>query len=263
MNQSTAYVLALLVGVGLGLLGRTLLRSRVRLAWSEAVLAGVVGSAAGVVVTAGRHVETWVASVVAILVAFVTTLILLLVVERVKSRRQLPRGSAEQLIRIGESSRVEFKSSARFNRHTGQRDEKIEQVIAKTVAGFLNAEGGALLIGVTDDGDVCGLADDYALMKVPDSDRFELWLRDMLVLALGVSEAARIDIAFERLRDLDVSIVRVPPARRPVFVRPTKGDAPPVFVVRMGNSTRELPVDQTLAYCVDRWGRGALKSASV
>jgi archaellum component FlaG (FlaF/FlaG flagellin family) len=40
-------------------------------------------------------------------------------------------------------------------------------VIAKAVAGFLNTEGGALLIGVNDDGDVVGLVDDFAVVKSP------------------------------------------------------------------------------------------------
>lgn len=42
MNDALAYVTALAAGVLLGLVGRALLRSRVRLTWTEAVLAGVV-----------------------------------------------------------------------------------------------------------------------------------------------------------------------------------------------------------------------------
>lgn len=262
MNDALAYVTALAAGVLLGLLGRALLRSRVRLSWPEAVLAGVVGSVAGVLVTAFRADHGGSAPIIALLVALAVTVIALLVVERWKSARSTPRASAEELIRAGESAQVEFKSSARFNRHTGTRDEKIERVIAKTIAAFLNAEGGVLLIGVTDDGDVCGLADDYVLMKAPDNDRFELWLRDMLVASIGATETARVGVEFETVRDAVVCIVRVPPARRPVFLRPTKGDAAPVFVVRIGNSTRELAVDQTLSYCVDRWGRSTLRSSA-
>ncbi|MEE4024137.1 hypothetical protein V1Y59_13715 [Gordonia sp. PKS22-38] len=37
--------------------------------------------------------------------------------------------------------RVEFKSSARINMHTGDKDARMEHVIVKTVSGFLN--GGA------------------------------------------------------------------------------------------------------------------------
>lgn len=213
-------------------------------------------------VTAFRADHGGSAPIIALLVALAVTVVVLLVMERWKSARMTPRAGVEELIRAGESAQVEFKSSARFNRHTGTRDEKIERVIAKTVAAFLNAEGGVLLIGVTDDGEVCGLADDYVLMKAPDNDRFELWLRDMLVASIGATETARVGVEFETVRDAVVCVVRVPAARRPVFLRPTKGDAAPVFVVRIGNSTRELAVDQTLSYCVDRWGRSALRSGA-
>ncbi|MDA8045712.1 MAG: ATP-binding protein, partial [Actinomycetota bacterium] len=43
---------------------------------------------------------------------------------------------------------LEFKSTARWNLHTGAVDPKLEHVIVKTVCGFLNAEGGTLLIEV-------------------------------------------------------------------------------------------------------------------
>ena len=38
----------------------------------------------------------------------------------------------------------------------------MEEVILKTVAGFWNAEGGTLLVGVSDDGSVLGLDADLA-----------------------------------------------------------------------------------------------------
>ena len=44
-----------------------------------------------------------------------------------------------------------------WNLHTDEADPKLEHVIVKTVCGFLNAEGGTLLIGVDDDGNVLGL----------------------------------------------------------------------------------------------------------
>ena len=79
----------------------------------------------------------------------------------------------------GESDTREFKSSARWNMRTQQRDDAMETVIAKTVAAFMNSGGGTLLIGVDDDGKLIGLGPDYATLKSPDADRFELWIRDL------------------------------------------------------------------------------------
>ena len=61
----------------------------------------------------------------------------------------------------GESQTLEFKSSARWNVRAASPDKKLEHAITKTVCAFLNAEGGTLLIGVDDNGQVLGLEDDW------------------------------------------------------------------------------------------------------
>jgi len=68
--------------------------------------------------------------------------------------------SVGALLAAGESSEVEFKSTLRTNLHTGQRDEKVQLAVLKTIAGFLNAQGGTLMVGVGDDGKVLGLSAD-------------------------------------------------------------------------------------------------------
>ena len=61
--------------------------------------------------------------------------------------------SVSELIATGESDDVEFKSTLRTNLHTGQIDDKMQSAVLKSIAGFLNAKGGTLLIGVADDGE--------------------------------------------------------------------------------------------------------------
>ena len=85
-----------------------------------------------------------------------------------------PSSTLADLLAVGESQTVEFKSTARYNLHTGQADKKMEHVVTKTVCGFLNAEGGTLLIGVGDDGGVVGLADDMKTLGTKDSDRYKV-----------------------------------------------------------------------------------------
>ena len=130
-----------------------------------------------------------------------------------------PGGSITELIQRGESDRLEFKSSARWNLHTSARDEKIEMVIAKAVAGFLNTDGGTLLIGVNDDGDIVGLVNDFRVVKSPDADRYELWLRDFLAGTLGQNAAATPVIDFtpvDRRRSADLRL----PGDLPVLSAP-------------------------------------------
>jgi predicted HTH transcriptional regulator len=175
-----------------------------------------------------------------------------------------PPREVHQLVAAGESATVEFKSTARFNLHSGKRDERIELVIAKTVAALANAEGGHLIIGVDDEGTVLGLGDDLALMKRPDIDRYELWLRDYLTNTIGAALTTTLDVSFPTLADAaledqPVCWIQVPAAVRPVFLVPGKSQ-PPQLWVRVGNSTRQLPLDQALAYASDRWGRRRLSA---
>src|SRR3972149_581196 len=65
---------------------------------------------------------------------------------------------AEELIKQGESKTLEFKSTLRWNLQEDRQDDKaVTHAILKTIAAFLNTEGGDLLIGVADDGSVRGI----------------------------------------------------------------------------------------------------------
>jgi predicted HTH transcriptional regulator len=75
------------------------------------------------------------------------------------------------LIEQGESAELEFKSTVRWDLRESKKNPDLEAVIRYTVAGFLNANGGTLLIGVGDDGSIVGLQPDYGTFRKPN--RFE------------------------------------------------------------------------------------------
>ena len=49
-----------------------------------------------------------------------------------------------KVVMNGESEAVEFKSTLRTNLHTGNKDPRMELAVLKTLAGFLNTNGGTL-----------------------------------------------------------------------------------------------------------------------
>jgi hypothetical protein len=162
------------------------------------------------------------------------------------------RRPIQEILASDENSQVEFKSSARYNLHTGERDDRIEHAIVKSVAGFANSGGGTLLIGVNDDRKPVGLANDYTLLKKPNQDGFALWLTDLLEHAIGSTATAAIDVSFENAEGQDVCRMEVSASSRPVFVtRP--GSANDEFYVRIGNSTRQLTTQEFSRYQRDRW----------
>jgi len=162
-------------------------------------------------------------------------------------------GQLAELVEEGESDGLEFKASARVNLHTGERDDDIEAAVTKTVAGFANSQGGTLIVGVTDDGEPVGLAHDYATVKKPNADAFELWLVDHLSHRIGQTAVARLKIDFPILHAIEVCRIQVPAAPEPVFVNPPSGEKVSDFFIRIGNSTRALPTDEALQYKAERW----------
>ena len=69
--------------------------------------------------------------------------------------------NAAELIKRGESKTLEFKSTLRWNLKENRQDDKfITHAVLKTVAAFLNTDGGDLLIGVADDGAIVGIEAD-------------------------------------------------------------------------------------------------------
>ncbi len=209
----------LVVGAALGLVSRRLLRGRSSLSTSGAVLAGIVGALVGGVVTqvvTGNPSSSHLGILAGLSLAG-TVMVLL---AEVLVRR--PAADPEALVAAGEPASVEFKSTARHNRHTGQRDERMEAVVAKTVAGFLNGRGGTLLIGADDAGAVLGLDDDLAHMKAPDLDRYELWLHDFLTIALGAPAVALLKVTVPRVHGRAVCRVDAAPSP-PAGVRHRQG----------------------------------------
>ena len=170
------------------------------------------------------------------------------------SGEEPPKSSVAELIGMGESQFVEFKSTARVNLHTRSVDRKIEHVIVKTVCGFLNSEGGTLFIGVSDDGVALGLDDDLATLgRRGGRDGYELFLRECLDSGLSSPTAAVVTIAFEEIEDREVCVVKVAASGKPVFAKSPGNPIAAEFWVRVGNATKQLHGDDMLTYQAERW----------
>src|SRR5213596_1632115 len=84
-------------------------------------------------------------------------------------------------LKAGETQRVEFKSTLRWNIKAGRNDDEITHGAMKAIAGFLNKDGGVVYIGVDPNGMPHGLDDD----GYKNDDKFTLLLIDTLKRYLG------------------------------------------------------------------------------
>ena len=157
------------------------------------------------------------------------------------------------LIISKESKVVEFKSTGRKSLHTGLKDPGVEWAVVKTVAGFMNSNGGTLLVGVADDGSLVGIDEDYQFLNKQDEDGWQLWLTDLISTTLGKVAAWELSVGICELQGKHIASIRVGPAADPVFARQPKSDKGDVFYARINNSTQELAGQQLLSFQKNRW----------
>jgi hypothetical protein len=156
--------------------------------------------------------------------------------------------SIAELLAAGESQHVEFKSTARG--YAG--DGKMEQEALQAIAGFANAEGGTLLIGIRDNGTPCGLDHDYATLPKGSRDGFQLFLSSLVENRISRFANSLIRIDFDSIDGKDVCRVWVSSSPRPLFVRSNRSGAEE-FWVRMNGSTRLIGGDAAAARRARRW----------
>lgn len=154
----------------------------------------------------------------------------------------------QAIIEAGESETVEFKSSLRMNLHINKNDDRLEHSVIKTLAGFLNRDGGTLLIGIADDGTPLGIEAD----QFKSEDRMSLHLVNLIKSKMDYTAMAMIHINFETYQDHRIMKVVCDPSSFPVYVTDGTRDH---FYIRMGPSTDELPARKIQEYIKHRFNQ--------
>jgi hypothetical protein len=144
--------------------------------------------------------------------------------------------SLKELVLGGESEKLEFKSTLRFDIKLFTVNSKLEYVIAKTIAAFLNATGGILMIGINDHGDVIGLSRDFETFgsDKQNIDGFELQLRSIVKKYLGGTFEKYLSVTFPNLDGNTICMISIQSSGKPVFVM---NEGREEFYVRIGNSS--------------------------
>ena len=75
--------------------------------------------------------------------------------------------------------------------------KRLRKSITKTIAAFLNTDGGTLLIGVDDSGQVLGIEPDFEYLKQgkQDADGWRLSLKDVIINALGAEACSTVHVS--------------------------------------------------------------------
>jgi len=132
----------------------------------------------------------------------------------------------------------------------------LQNVILKALAAFSNAQGGTLIMGVSDDLEIIGLENDYKTLKNGTKDEFELHLRNLVNNAYGVEFATNnLNVAFPVVDDVEICVVEIKPGLRPLYtdVIDRNGGKSKKFYVRSGNSSQEIDITEVAQYVNQRF----------
>lgn len=160
-----------------------------------------------------------------------------------RSREQI---STREIIDQGENDHVEFKSTLRWNLYTKKRDRVIENAVLKTVAAFMNTNGGILLVGVDDDGQIIGL--EYDNFK--NDDKLLLHFAHIFKQRIGPRFLKYLRYSVEAIDHKKVLRVDCTPALSPVYFKDKTSD---YLFIRSGPSSISLRLSEAFTYINERF----------
>ena len=171
------------------------------------------------------------------------------------------RLSVEELIELGENHSLELKSSLRWDYEESGVNKSLEKVIMKTISAFNNSDGGRLIIGINDAGEILGLQNDYDSLN-GDKDKFEQHLLNLIGNLFSQEFASRkISLTFPTVQDNEICMVEVEAGDRPIFtkVKDKNGQTVEKFYIRRGNASVEIPeYSNVISYIKGRFDQNTI-----
>ncbi len=151
----------------------------------------------------------------------------------------------QSIISSGESDRVEFKSTLRWNLKTDRAEKVIENSWLKSIVAFLNTDGGELLIGVEDRGNILGTGAD----RFDNDDKYLLHVNNRIREYIGLEFVNFINFRLVPIEGQNILLIQCRPSPSPVFLKSGKDED---FYVRVGPGNRRLSTSEVLTYVTNR-----------
>lgn len=155
------------------------------------------------------------------------------------------------LVRRGESKSTEFKTTFQMCVRTGEIKPDVETSALKSIVGFMNADGGALLLGVTDDQSVVGLDEELQKFhgkKGNPLDSFILRLKDKIKRRIGKASLPLVTIVPLKINGKNVFQIDCSMASEGVYLDDEH------FYLRVPAATEQMKGPQLEKYLRRRFG---------
>jgi len=180
----------------------------------------------------------------------------------------------QSLIRKGEHGSIEFKSSALWSRNLTDQEiqtskepdvrkfgKNLSKIIAaKTIAGFLNTDGGNLIIGIKENknenkDEIVGIEGEYSKLRDPCPDGYRRMIVDDVIRNYFSPEifnhfSKYISISFPVIDQKTLCWLQMKKADVPVFVNVNRED---FFYIRVDAETRQISGKQMSDYLLKKF----------
>jgi membrane protein YdbS with pleckstrin-like domain len=163
---------------------------------------------------------------------------------------EVPNLTTNEVVTGAENQFVEFKSSFQWDYRQQRVNKELHLPVIKNLAAFMNAQGGYVIIGVDDDGNLLGLSADLSSISKKNSDGFENMFNQSFNKMIGVEFRQYVDVTFPEIDGKQICILRVRPSEYPIFVN-AKGKE--TFYIRAGNASQPLSISQAARYISRRF----------
>lgn len=160
---------------------------------------------------------------------------------RIRREKKSPGHRLKEYIHRGEGGQIEFKSTIRTNLKNGNVGKEIELAWLKAVVAFLNSNGGCLLLGVNDAGEICGLDED----SFESDDRCLLHVKNLFNQHIGAEFSLFFKISLVQEDAGAVVMIECTKATDPVFLKIGKNEE---FYIRSGPSSVKLSPSQIVNF---------------
>lgn len=161
-----------------------------------------------------------------------------------------------------ENEKREFKSSIVYP--AGETTANIDKqlgIICRSIAGFMNANGGTLYIGVSDSGYICGIEDDYCHLNDgaddyrynENDDHYMLKITNRICDSLGRIAGTLINMRIEKGDGKKYCVIDIQKASRPIWFDGNK------LFVRIITTNRRLSGDEITQFVLNRVSKNSFK----
>jgi len=157
------------------------------------------------------------------------------------------------LLSKDEHENLEFKSTFRWDTRQKVVNRILEKSAMKTIAAFLNSQGGHLVVGVDDKKMVVGLASDFGSLIRKDADGFENHFTQIFNNMIGAEFRQFVKLSWSRIEDKECCVVNIFPSHKPVYLKNENNSEE--FYIRTGNGTTSLKLSEANAYIESHWSK--------